>query len=267
MRKFYKFFKDKLSKMHFFRTNESRIFESMQDITVARKLIKQIRPYTMLSETRLVSLYTQVKHCELNNIKGGYMECGVWKGGAVGLMALTNQLYSANRRHLYLFDAFDDICPPDPKLDGDQAIQDTLKYSNTEDIKNIKSETFKPIKGFYDALGGKGTLSQNRKLLISQIKYGEEYVHFYKGWFKNTMPKAYSRVNNLAILRIDADWYASVSICLQYFYPKVVNGGFIIVDDYGYYAGCTKAVNEYFLKHNIRLYANRVDAGCAYFIK
>lgn len=267
MSKFYKTIRDTLSNLLFFRANEKRIFESMEDIGEARKLIQQIRPYTMLPEARLVSLYAQVKHCELNNVKGGYMECGVWKGGAVGLMALTNQRYGASRRHLYLFDAFDDICPPDPKLDGDQAIQDTLKYSNTEDIKNIRSATSKPIKGFYDALGGKGTLSQNRKLLISQIRYGEEYVHFYKGWFKNTMPKAYSRVNNLAILRIDADWYASVSICLQYFYPKVVKGGFIIIDDYGYYEGCTKAVNDYFSEHHIRLYANNVDSGCVYFIK
>lgn len=239
----------------------------MYDSDIANKIIKQIRPYTMLSEARLASLYTQVKYCEQHNIRGDYMECGVWKGGAVGLMALTNQLYGTKRRNLYLFDSFDDICPPDPELDGVRAIQDTLKYSNAADLHLSKSKHLKPIKGFYDSIGGKGTLSQNKKLIISQIGYEKKYVHLYKGWFEDTIPKFSKEVNRLAILRIDADWYKSVSICLKYFCPKVVKGGFIIVDDYGYYEGCTRAVNEYFLEHHICLYPNRIDSGCAYFIK
>lgn len=252
---------------HFLNKLFSKQPESDGELETVKKLIKKIRPYTMLSTTRLISLYTQVKYCEQSNLKGDYMECGVWKGGAVGLMALTNQLYGRKRRNLFLFDSFDDICPPDPKIDGFRAMQDTLKYSNKSDLNKLKSDAKKPIKGFYDSFGGKGTLSQNKQLLLSKIKYDKKYVHFYKGWFEDTMPKTFKAVDNLAILRIDADWYKSVYICLKYFYPKVVKGGFIIVDDYGYYEGCTKAVNKYFLEHNIQIYPNRIDSGSVYFIK
>src|SRR3989344_6534100 len=185
-------------------------FESKKESETARGLIKKIRPYTMLPVARLISLYTQVKYCEQNNVKGDYMECGVWKGGAVGLMALTNQLYGIKRRNLFLFDSFDDICPPDPKIDGFRAMQDVLRYTDKTVLQELKSNPTKPLKGFYDSFSGKGTLSQNKKLLLNQIKYDKKYVHFYKGWFEKTMPKASKNVNRLAILRIDADWYKSV---------------------------------------------------------
>lgn len=237
------------------------------EFETVKRLIKKIRPYTMLPVVRLTSLYMQVKYCEQNNVKGDYMECGVWKGGAVGLMALTNQLYGATRRNLFLFDSFDDILPPNPEIDGFRAMQDALKYSNKTDLQELKSDPTTPIKGFYDSFGGKGTLSQNRQLFFRQIKYDKKYVHFYKGWFEDTMPKASKNVDRLAILRIDADWYKSVYICLKYFYPKVVKGGFIVIDDYGYYEGCTKAVKQYFSERNIHLYPNSIDSGSVYFIK
>ncbi|HXI69240.1 MAG TPA: TylF/MycF/NovP-related O-methyltransferase [Verrucomicrobiae bacterium] len=56
----------------------------------AEELIRRVRAYTMLSRERLVTLYQQVVHCERNAIPGDFVECGVWKGGAVALMALAN---------------------------------------------------------------------------------------------------------------------------------------------------------------------------------
>src|SRR3989338_10488029 len=137
----------------------------------------------MLPRPRLISLYIQVKYCEQHNIRGDYMECGVWKGGAVGLIALTNQLYGRKRRNLYLFDSFDDICLPDPEMDGQRAVRDTLKYSRSTGMDIFKMGSRKPVKGFYDSFGGKGTLSNNKKLLFSEIGYDKRHVHFYKGWF------------------------------------------------------------------------------------
>lgn len=268
MKKFCNFLSKLFPSQYLFLDNNIRMhFESDGELRIVKGFIKKMRPYTMLPTTRLLSLYTQVKYCEQNNIKGDYMECGVWKGGAVGLMALTNQLYATKRRHLFLFDSFDDICPPDPQIDGFRAIQDTLKYANKTDLQKSKSSASKPMSGFYASFGGKGTLSQNKKLFFSQIKYDRNYVHFYKGWFEDTMPMAAKDIGNLSILRIDADWYKSVYISLKYFYPKVVKGGFIIIDDYGYYEGCTKAVKKYFLERNIHLYPNSIDSGCVYFIK
>lgn len=268
MNKFFNFFLGVFRKVQLFQNgNTYGQYESQEVADVANTFINRVRPYTMLPVPRLISLYTQVKYCEQHNIRGDYMECGVWKGGAVGLMALTNQLYGTKRRNLYLFDSFNDICPPDPELDGQRAIRDALKYSHTTGEQIFGRKKFKSLKGFYDSFGGKGTLHQTKKLLFSQIGYDKHKVQFYKGWFEDTIPKASKYVKQLAILRIDADWYKSVYISLKYFYPKVVKGGFIIIDDYGYYEGCTKAVKKYFSEHNIRLYPNYIDSGCVYFIK
>jgi O-methyltransferase len=46
----------------------------------------------------------------------------VWKGGALGIMALANLQHSNQRRHLHLFDAFEEICAPNEELDGKRAI-------------------------------------------------------------------------------------------------------------------------------------------------
>ena len=39
-------------------------------------------------------------------------------------------------------------------------------------------------------------------------------------------------LHTIAILHIDADWYASVKIVLETLYDKVVEGGFVVSDDY-----------------------------------
>jgi len=57
---------------------------------LAYNQIKTVRNYTMLPYINLLTLYDQVVYCEKNNIKGDFVECGVWKGGSSGLMALAN---------------------------------------------------------------------------------------------------------------------------------------------------------------------------------
>jgi len=64
----------------------------------ANESIKIVRKYTMLPYVNLVTLYEQVLYCEKNKIEGDYVECGVWNGGAVGLMALANLKYGIKRR-------------------------------------------------------------------------------------------------------------------------------------------------------------------------
>jgi hypothetical protein len=51
--------------------------------------------------------------------------------------------------------------------------------------------------------------------------------------------------------RLDSQWYESTKICLEKLYDKVVDGGTIIIDDYGHWVGCKNAVDEFRHKHNI----------------
>jgi hypothetical protein len=74
-------------------------------------------------------------------------------------------------------------------------------------------------------------------------------------------------VGPVAILRLDGDWYASIKVCLESLYGNVVSGGFVVVDDYGVYEGCTRAVDEFLDRNGINVFLHQVDEGCAYFIK
>ena len=61
---------------------------------------------------------------------------------------------------------------------------------------------------------------------------------YHKGWFQETLPGVTKEIKQIAILRLDGDFYASTKVCLDFLYEKVVSGGFIIVDDYGTREGC-----------------------------
>lgn len=228
-----------------------------------KKSVEIVKDYTMMPHVNLATLYEQVVYCEKNNIDGDFVECGVWKGGAVGIMALSNLNHSNKRRALHLFDAFDDICPPDPSKDGIRAIEDVIKYSKVKDLNNLEKN--QPIKGIYDSFGGHGRIEDCNNLLTNLINYPRENIYYYKGWFQDTLDK--SNIDKIAILRLDGDWYDSIKICLDKFYDKVSKNGVIIIDDYGYYDGCTKAVDDFFKERGIINFLSYSNFGCRYFIK
>jgi hypothetical protein len=231
----------------------------------AEKAIALVQQNTMVAFEPLVTLFQQVRHCEVNDIEGAFVECGVWKGGAVGLMALTNNQFGQTRRHLHLFDVFDDICEPDPLVDGAYAIDQVAALAGVE--KESLQGRLRPVKGVYDSHGGHGTLEIVRQLLENEIGYNKEYLHYYEGWFQETLPLHKDQIDKIAVLRLDADLYASTKICLEFLYDKVVAGGFVIIDDYGAYEGCRKAVDEFRAERQITSFMIHVNQDCRFWIK
>ena len=65
-----------------------------------------------------------------------------------------------------------------------------------------------------------------------------------KGWFNETVPR-FTPPSEIAVLRLDGDWYDSTRVCLENLYPHVAPGGIVIVDDYYNWDGCARAVNEF----------------------
>lgn len=74
------------------------------------EIINAVRPYTLLSEARLFSLYSRAKQVCLNDIPGNFVECGTCKGGAAALLAVVIQRYSLRPRLIYAFDTLKE-CP------------------------------------------------------------------------------------------------------------------------------------------------------------
>ena len=75
-------------------------------------------------------------------------------------------------------------------------------------------------------------------------------------------------VQTIALLHIDADWYASVRIVLETLYDKVVEGGFVVLDDYWRWPGCREAVTDYLKEHQIQgVVLKQADLHGVYFQK
>jgi len=222
--------------------------------------------YSMLAPINLFTLYEQAVYCEQKNIPGCFVECGVWKGGAVGIMAKANLDFGNSRREIHLFDAFDDICPPDANIDGEKAIKDAKEIMGLKNEEAMKGQ-LNSVKGAYDKMGGHGTIDICKKLLVNIIKYPSTKIHYHKGWFQETIPVDKNKIDSIAILRLDGDWYDSIKICLENLYDKVERGGLIVIDDYGYYEGCTKAVDEFLEQRNIKTFLSYSRPGCRYFVK
>jgi hypothetical protein len=233
--------------------------QSPDDLDDAYQLVQD---HTMVAKEGLSCLYNQVVFCERNHLRGDFVECGVWKGGSVGIMALANLKHGRSRRQIHLFDAFDDICEPDAAVDGERAVREVREWSKDAETQG----RLVPVKGIYDRFGGHGTLEGNRFLLENTIGYPGEWLHFYKGWFQETLPLHSPKITDIALLRIDADWYASTKVCLDHLYNKVVPGGFVIIDDYGAYEGCRKAVDEFISNLGRPMYLNHVNSEIRYLI-
>lgn len=263
MKRFVKLFADRLGYEIIKKRHVRGLLPQDRDLEKeAYQNIRLVRDYTMVTYQRLAALYQQTVFCETHNIPGSFVECGTWKGGSVGLMALGNLKHGSRRRPMHLFDSFEGIPEPDESIDGKKAVQQ---------VKSVGGGTkgrLAHVKGFYEKYAeGIGTLEDNKYLLETIIGYEPAFLHYYKGWFQDTLPKAAPGVGDIAILRLDADWYASTKVCLEYLYNKVVKGGFVIIDDYGCYEGCRKAVDEFMRENGIQAYLNHIDNESRYWIK
>jgi hypothetical protein len=82
-------------------------------------------------------------------------------------------------------------------------------------------------------------------------------MFFIKGKVEETIPE--QAPAQIALLRLDTDWYESTYHELVHLYPRLSPGGILIIDDYGHWAGARKAVDEYFAEHRLNLFLHRID--------
>lgn len=222
--------------------------------TEVDEAIATVRPFTMLSRHRLESLYDQARHLETAGIPGSLVECGAWRGGAAGLVALANLKYGDRRRRLHLFDSFEGIPEPDEEVDGGRAIAEARRAGVGTGGRVIANPQF------YEELGrGYGELERCRHLLEELIGYDPAYIEYHEGFFQDTVPSAADRIGEIALLHLDGDWYASTKTCMDHLYDSVVSGGLVVIDDYGAYDGCRKAVDEFLADRGLSVYLFQVD--------
>jgi hypothetical protein len=201
------------------------------------RLYRRVRRRTMCSNARLRGLYHGVKYVVDRGIAGDFVECGCALGGSAALIGLTLRQLHASRR-LWLFDTFEGLPAPtvhDPDFEVASMFTGTCM----------------------------GTLEEVRDL-FRQLKIENE-VQFVKGLFQQTLPAA--GLSQIALLHLDGDWYESVKCCLENLYDKVVPGGVIQIDDYGYWKGSRKAVDEFMAARRIHAPLRKLDYSGRVLIK
>lgn len=185
-----------------------------------RSLYSKYRSFTMIPEEAFV---LNLELCnKFTNIKGDYIECGVWRGGMSAAIA---EILPPSKR-IHLFDSFEGL-PEAKEIDGKEALSWQQDVNSPHYYNNCASE---------------------EQFVIESMALAKcTNYKTYRGWFDQTLSE-YSG-NQIGILRLDGDWYESIMVCLQHLYPKVVNGGVIVLDDYYTWDGCAKAVHDY-LSHS-----------------
>jgi hypothetical protein len=221
----------------------------------AAAALARVAGHTMISYERAVTLYQQVRHLELNGIEGALVECGVWKGGASALMALANIEHGSKRRELFLFDSFQGL-PEPTKRDGAAVMAKAQRLAG----RNLSGS------GALEPIGWDRASRRDCEEIFRTVGYPAEHVHYHEGWFQETLPRT-TGIGAVALLRLDGDWYESTKVCLEILYPKVVPGGFVVIDDYGHHEGCREAVDEYRREHGIREFLHHIDTTGRYWIK
>ena len=214
-------------------------------------LIKSIRPFTMTGPERIFSLIESVRYVISNDIPGSIVECGVWRGGS--MMAVAYTLLKLNRqdRDLYLYDTFEGMSNPtsvDISSVGNDAkkmFEETKIDANSSRWCNVSLDEVKKA--------------------VYRTGYHVQKIHFVKGKVENSLPKNVPR--NISILRLDTDWYESTRHELIHLFPLLSHGGVIIIDDYGFWKGQRKAVDEYFIQNKIKILLNRIDNAARIGIK
>ena len=180
---------------------------------------------TMIGRRRLDNLVDCLTMVLDNDVPGDLMETGVWRGGATVLMRGALAAWGDDDRSVWVADSFRGLPPPD-------------------------AEAWPADKGV--DLSGVETLAVSRdEVEASFARYGllDSQVRFLEGWFADTLPTA--PIGRLALLRLDGDLYQSTWEALENLYPKLSVGGILIVDDYGAFEPCRRAVEDYRIKYEI----------------
>lgn len=201
------------------------------------------KAYTMTSIERMYALYCSTKYILSNNIKGDFVECGVWRGGSSMLIAKMLANRNITNKKIFMYDTFDGMSEPtdhDSDFKHKKAFQQLKKSSKKDQLSVWCYASFEEVK-------------ENMAKVTSA-----DNIFMVKGKVEETLPNEQHK-DGIALLRLDTDWYESTHHELIHLYPNLTTNGVIIIDDYGHWEGARKAVDDYFKKEGINILLNRID--------
>lgn len=172
---------------------------------------QQAQPYTLVSRDRCYILWKTLQ--QATRLAGDFLECGVFRGGTARLAAYTLNNHIQGRS-LHLFDSFAGM----PKT--------------TSGIDRFES----------------GDFNNTSEAAVRALMEPYPFVSIHPGFIPETFTGL--PIKQIAWAHVDVDIYQSVRDCISFIYPRLVPGGFLIFDDYGFpsCASARRAVDEAFAR-------------------
>tara|TARA_B100000475_G_C14948006_1_gene294490 strand:- start:72 stop:848 length:777 start_codon:yes stop_codon:yes gene_type:complete len=207
-----------------------------------KELFEIISGYTMTSHERIFALMKSINFVKHNNVDGDFVECGVWRGGNLILFQKFIEKYNLSKK-IYAYDTFEGMSEPDK-------IDETFKGESSKDLLNK----------LY-----KKKVDRKKSILIADCSIEQVQENFkkfsnknnltcIKGPVEKTLDLKENLPNKISILRLDTDWYSSTKKELEVLFPLLEKNGILIIDDYGFWKGARKAVDEYFENKNVTMF-------------
>lgn len=192
-------------------------------------------PHSLVDPMNLAFLGKVAERLNVTKVPGAFVESGVYRGGSAGVLA--HHAMKTPDRELWLFDAFAGM-PAAAEQDDDRA---------------------REIEGQYV-----GSEAQTRRIL-ERVGMDPRRTHLEVGWFDDTYQSA--DTGEIALLHVDCDFYDPVKLTLETFYPRLVPGAYVVINDYGSYEGCRVATDEFLAQLDEDVVPAALDLHVVFFQK
>lgn len=212
----------------------------------AQDTILRVQECTMLMPNTLFSLIEAARYVHRYGIPGAVVECGVWRGGAMMAAALTFKQLGVTDRSFYLYDTFTGMPKPTEK--------DKSLCGKTDPDEQFRLTSTGPDSSDWCCAG-----LEDVKRNLASVDYGQERFVTVKGKVEETIPGTIPE--EIAVLRLDTDWYESTKHEMEHLFPRLVPKGVLIIDDYFCWSGSQQAVDEYLAAAKIPIYLTKVNSS------
>lgn len=208
------------------------------------ELYTRCQAFTMTSIERMYAAYQAAQYVATSGLQGSIVECGVWRGGSSMMMMMALAAHGLRDRDFFMYDTYEGMVEPGQR---DVDFRGVGAHGTWQQLQADGKEAW-----CYSSLD---EVRQN----VARTGYPMERVQFVRGKVEETLP-GQSPSGQIALLRLDTDWFESTYHELQHLYPKLVGGGILIIDDYGFWRGAREATDQYFREIRTPVLLNRIDA-------
>jgi O-methyltransferase len=193
---------------------------------------ERCKDYSLVHVAGFYNVFQSFHYLAANRIAGNAVECGCFLGGIAMFMGLLREELALTGMEIILFDTFRGA-----------------PVGSTDVVLGTPFVEPRELPSYRDAVPA----------TIAQVVGSVDRYRFVEGLVEVTLRE--TQTGDLALLRLDTDYYSSTAAEFEVLYPRLVSGGVLIVDDYGMFQGSRRATNEYFARLDRPPLLNRIDTA------